>query len=74
MLKLDTSLDKGCVDNEQGYTCQCLDIDNIHSSGSPNSLENGQKVDIGRRKNDAGNEKRNTIDMTQRSYAKARAY
>ena len=24
-----------------------IDIDNIHSLGSPKSLENGQKVDIG---------------------------
>ena len=49
-------------------------LNNIHSSGSPNSLENGQKVGIGRRKNDAGNEKRKTINMTQRSFAKTGAY
>ena len=28
----------------------------------------GKKVDIGRRKNDTGNENRKTIDISQRSY------
>ena len=51
---------------------QVVDFDNIHSLGSQNSLENGQKVDISRRKNDTGREKNMTIGMTQRSFAKSR--
>ena len=53
------------------------DIDNIHSLGSPKSLENGQKVDIGVEKTMPEIKKRKTVDITQpwqRSYAKTRAY
>ena len=48
---------QGCGDKEQSYARQWYDFDNIHSSGSQNSLENGQKIDISRRKYETEREK-----------------